>query len=256
MTKYKLATFVAFAGLLALSAPARAQCTKDTDCKGDRICINGACTSPAPAPSPYSAPAPAPTSYTTAPAPYAQPAPAYAPRPMRTGWATGAGALGIASGVLVFGLALGAEALNGTDEALPVGIAATTLFAAMSPVVAGGAGSARSDPRVDGLLGMRILGWTTYGLGMANALVLVAIGLADGSPDTGLITLAGGLGLVSLVSLSIDAFVSGAEARRLARDELAATSTSDESPRLGLSIAPLWRESQLAGGMVGVGGVF
>jgi hypothetical protein len=53
---------------------ARAQCTKDTDCKGDRVCQNGECVSqpaPAPAPAPgYVAPSPG---YTTAPPPPAIP---------------------------------------------------------------------------------------------------------------------------------------------------------------------------------------
>jgi hypothetical protein len=40
--------------LVATFSPAlaRAQCTKDTDCKGDRICVDGACASPAASPAP------------------------------------------------------------------------------------------------------------------------------------------------------------------------------------------------------------
>jgi len=34
--------------LLALSSAVHAQCTKDTDCKGDRICEKGVCTAPTP----------------------------------------------------------------------------------------------------------------------------------------------------------------------------------------------------------------
>ena len=37
---------VLFAGLLLRPAGLVAQCTKDTDCKYDRICVNGACVSP------------------------------------------------------------------------------------------------------------------------------------------------------------------------------------------------------------------
>jgi hypothetical protein len=68
-------------GLCVLSvAPlAQAQCTKDTDCKGDRVCEGGACTSPVPppvvaAPSTVAAPA-EPTPPTVTEATKAAPAP-------------------------------------------------------------------------------------------------------------------------------------------------------------------------------------
>jgi hypothetical protein len=65
------------ASLLLVAGLSHAECTKDTDCKGDRICEQGVCTSPPPtavaapiAPSPSDAP----------PAPVIEPAPA-APAP-------------------------------------------------------------------------------------------------------------------------------------------------------------------------------
>jgi hypothetical protein len=59
---------------------AHAECTKDTECKGDRVCEAGSCvapppgSAPAPAQEPAAAPAPAP-----APAPVAPAAPVPAP---------------------------------------------------------------------------------------------------------------------------------------------------------------------------------
>ena len=45
---------------LLFSGVARAQCTKDVECKGDRVCTNGVCAAPdAVAPAPVVAPAPA-----------------------------------------------------------------------------------------------------------------------------------------------------------------------------------------------------
>ncbi len=77
--------------LLAWSSVAEAQCSKDTDCKGDRVCEGGKCVSPAPA-SPVTPVAPAaaaaepvapqpvaPAADGAAPAPAAEPAPATAP---------------------------------------------------------------------------------------------------------------------------------------------------------------------------------
>jgi hypothetical protein len=69
------------------SAPAArtAGCTKDTDCKGDRICRRGSCEDPTPTstePVAESAPAPRPAAAST-PAPKPQ-APAARPVPQRT----------------------------------------------------------------------------------------------------------------------------------------------------------------------------
>ncbi len=67
-------------GLLMLAPAAWAQCTKDTDCKGDRICVNGMCAdantaAPAPlAPAPQPIAEPAPAYAAPAPQPYDQPA--------------------------------------------------------------------------------------------------------------------------------------------------------------------------------------
>ncbi|MHB8419402.1 MAG: hypothetical protein ACYDCL_15110 [Myxococcales bacterium] len=77
------AAFVMAAVLLAGALTARAQCTKDTDCKGDRVCgSDGHCVAPqgsgatnvGPA-SPYTAPA-----YTYPPQPPAQPQPVLPPQ--------------------------------------------------------------------------------------------------------------------------------------------------------------------------------
>src|SRR5687768_15836360 len=73
---------------LLLHGVAAAQCTKDTECKGDRVCDAGKCTSPLPAappppPGPAAAPPPAgepsaapagePAAAAVAPPPAAQP---------------------------------------------------------------------------------------------------------------------------------------------------------------------------------------
>lgn len=38
--------FIAFVSILIISTRLNAQCTKDIDCKGDRICVNGKCEEP------------------------------------------------------------------------------------------------------------------------------------------------------------------------------------------------------------------
>lgn len=85
-------TWLTLLFLLAASGTARAQCTKDIDCKGDRICEAGRCiaapvAAPAPAPTstegapPAAVPAAAPAAPPPAPAPAAAPAGTVAPAP-------------------------------------------------------------------------------------------------------------------------------------------------------------------------------
>src|SRR5690349_15729158 len=66
------------AGVLLISATSHAACTKDTDCKGDRVCEEGACVDPpANLPPPPPPPAGGGTPAAVAPPPTAaQPAPA------------------------------------------------------------------------------------------------------------------------------------------------------------------------------------
>ena len=45
-TRWSLALAATLAVSLAWSSPALAGCEKDTDCKGDRICEQGACVTP------------------------------------------------------------------------------------------------------------------------------------------------------------------------------------------------------------------
>jgi hypothetical protein len=58
--------------LSLFSSVASAQCTKDTDCKGDRVCEEGKCTAPVATPSAASPPSPAPVPAREAAAPVAR----------------------------------------------------------------------------------------------------------------------------------------------------------------------------------------
>jgi len=81
MSKLLFASTAAVLATVVVSQAA-AQCTKDTDCKGNRVCHNGQCIAPTAGP----APAPAPTSGYAAPAAGSTaPAPAPAPPPVPRG---------------------------------------------------------------------------------------------------------------------------------------------------------------------------
>jgi Cys-rich repeat protein len=202
------------------------RCGKDTDCPGDQVCRAGACgAAAAPPPLPAAVPgaAPAgraaavvlPTASLSSPR-YAQPTVVSSVDP---GWAFTAGILGTVSAVLVLSTGIGAEVVGDDDTEAAIGIGATgaLILGVMGPVVVAGSGSARRSPGVDGIPALRISGWVGYGLALMDA--LVAIGLAAGDvviPD-GVPAALGGLGMLSMVSFSIDAFVANNQARRAAR---------------------------------------
>lgn len=90
--------------VLLLSGVARAQCTKDVECKGDRVCTNGVCAPPLAAPAPVAAP---PAAAPAVPAPNEPPpdAPAYR---RRTGlMVTGIVMASVGVGALIGTLTLG-----------------------------------------------------------------------------------------------------------------------------------------------------
>jgi hypothetical protein len=232
-------TAISLFGVL-LSGPAWAQCTKDTDCKGNRVCRMGVCEDPLPAqPAPYGtvyapaapaatpAPAPAPPPYYAPapppPAPSAIPQPAYAapvaaPPPVvqsDPGWAAGAATYGIVSGVVALGLAIASEATKeDTLPSAPLGGVATALFGISLPIVAIGGSSARGNPAVTGSLGLRIAGWIGYGVTLADAAFLLSQ-VGQRTLDDGLILSVGLLGAASMACFVVDARMSAAEATRL-----------------------------------------
>src|SRR5258706_6067971 len=68
---------------LSVTGQAFAQCSKDTDCKGDRVCDAGKCSSPLPPapPAPPGQAAPAPAAPSSPPGPAATPPVMLAPAP-------------------------------------------------------------------------------------------------------------------------------------------------------------------------------
>jgi hypothetical protein len=132
------------------------------------------------------------------------------------GWAAGAATYGIISGVAVLALAIGAEATKADEiPATPLGGAATALFAVSAPIVAIGGGSARTHPAVTGSLGLRIAGWISYGVALADAAYLLSQ-TGKSEPDDGLILSVGLLGTASMACFVVDARISAAQATSLA----------------------------------------
>lgn len=173
------------------------------------------------------------------------------------GWATGAGVVGIATGIVGLGFAVGSAGnAEETETAIALGAAGTAVIAIGVPITAVGAASARGDERVRGALGARIAGWIGYGITIADALVLIGLGASDAEVPEGVIISVGLLGLASSAAMAVDAFVSGAQARRLMEEHPPVEVTRPDGvqwrPVLGASPTPQGGAS----GYLGVVGSF
>lgn len=181
---------IPLAALVAQAA--HAQCTKDTDCKGDRICLDGACRDSA--------------------RPYLPAGPQAAAGTATAGWARGAAVYGFVSTAAAVALGTGAAIFNGQQvPALSLGGAATVLLGVSVPIVAAGSASARG-PGVHGLNGLRITGWVLYALTMADAAVALGLGIADLSVPTAVIVALVGLGAGAGITMSLDALFAAQDA--------------------------------------------
>ena len=182
--------------LMPTLAHAKDGCANDVQCKGDRICVQGSCQDPA-----------APRSRQSVAVDNGSQS--YADGD--AGWTIAAGILGLVATGGILGLG-GAAAATSEEQipALPLGAAATVLGAVMIPIAAGGArsGSERGPTIV------KVFGWITYGLFLANAVGLLALGAAEVDIDyIGPIASTIGFGALSGVLFSVDAFVANARAR-------------------------------------------
>ncbi|MBL8914853.1 MAG: hypothetical protein JNM17_29380 [Archangium sp.] len=202
--------------VIILVAPAAsAQCTMDTECKGDRVCEAGQCV----------APKPGTTSAGAIDAPPPPPPPLvgtdngpglgrYSDKQLLTRprhWAGGAGVIGIIGSIAVAGLAIPATipTLVGT---LFGGLAVVTAAITGALVIAG-SGSARRAG-VAGAPGARVTGLILYvativvGAAMAGAGIFITV-------PSPLILGVAALGVGGLLLLTIDAFVASGQANAL-----------------------------------------
>jgi hypothetical protein len=182
-----------------------------------------------------------------------------------TGWAMGAGITGIISAVGVLGLSVGAAVnVDDTLTSMSMGGTATLGLIVFGPVVSAGARSPTGEG-VHGSTGLKVGGWVTYGLGVANAVTLLLMGAASAAGDdvllddatmAGLITVTGLLGATSLTLFSIDAFIARGQA---ARQMAVRSSDQDAGLRIAPVFAPIAPPAQhpgAAGMSVGLAGSF
>jgi hypothetical protein len=136
-------------------------------------------------------------------------------QPADTGWANGAGVYGLVASGVVAVLAIGAIAADDNDVSIPLGGVATAIAAISAPIVAVGAGSARGHPAVTGSPGLRVAGWVAYGLGIIDAIVILALAADDVDIPPAASSSVAALVVMSLLFHSLDALNSASEAEGL-----------------------------------------
>lgn len=193
----------------------RGQCVSrcNPPCASGELCLDSGECSPAPPPPPPEV-APGPVA-----PPYAQPgAPSAVPAGMRVslGWARAAGIIGLSSAGVGLAMTIAIFALTGSSAANIVGLMATAFLGAMVPITAAGAGSARGDPEVSGSVGLRIVGWISYGLSLAAAVVALSIAIAaDVTIPEPIVGSIAAVGVGALICMAVDGFMSAGQAQAL-----------------------------------------
>jgi hypothetical protein len=216
------------AAFLATPSFAQAQCAKDTDCKGDRICSNGQCVGSGPSGG-------------------------------GRDWSLAAGIVGAVGAGLTIGFSMPIEFadLDHMSPA-PVVLAGTSalITIVISPVTEAGGRSARRAVGVEGERGARVGGWIFYGLYFMfiPTMATVSVAVLDGPPPHGWMALLGLTGALSQSLFAADAFVAHSQAKAL-RPKTAAITTGSEvagAPR----IAPFASPTPDGGAVVGLAGSF
>jgi hypothetical protein len=101
-----------------------------------------------------------------------------------------------------------------TETAIAAGSVATLLVGISVPIIANRARKTRELVNVDGNFGMRIVGWTTYALGVSDALVLIGLGFSDVDTGVGPIVAVTLLGSLSSIFLASDAAATARQANK------------------------------------------
>ena len=226
---WRMAAVVVAVALVGVPSIARAQCAKDTDCKGDRICANGQCVGAGPAEA-------------------------------RRDWSLAGGVVGVVSASLTIGFSIPIEFIDWDHMSpAPVVLDGTSnlLTIVISPITAAGGRSARRAAGVEGERGARVAGWIFYALDLVfmPMVPLVSAFYLDGPPPHGWMLVIGLGGALSQSLLAADAFISHSQAKALhpeTADRAQARSVAS-APRIAPFTAPT---ADGGGAVVGLAGSF
>jgi hypothetical protein len=207
------------------------QCSKDTDCKGNRICVKGECVEldqteqkMAPVVQPQKINSGASQTSATAQLNIDKQSGGNA------GWSKGAGVSGLVLSTIASSFGVAAVANEGTTAEALGGISLAVLGADV-PITAAGGGSARQQFS-DGLPALRILSWVTYASTIGCGIGMISTGIANGDVPVGLRIATVISEAISGFGMAADAMVCGAQARQTAQKS---------EPNVRLSFTPLVR---------------
>jgi len=240
------AGIVATATFFGLPRSALAACSKDTDCKGDRICVKGKCVPPGKA-----EPAPVPLAALERPG-----APRVAPASLARAafWHAVAGGALLGAGVLAAvpaaAMGLGSSRTDRRPVAVPLGAVGLLAIAAAGPVAGLGGIKTREGLRMLGFdtpgPALRLPGWFVYGSGMAlGVAALIVGGVGVGGVAAGLGFGAAALGAVGGLLLVVDT-VRSREMLQGAIRHAASASVETPGSRWTLGVVPAERGAALA----------
>lgn len=225
---------------LAIHAPALAGCTKDTDCKGDRICVDEVCVDPPPSSSPSTPPASGLTDTQL-----------YA---LDGVMAKAVSGMAVSGGMAGLGIAT-ILTNDGYNETAPRVLGGATLITAgiATPLAAGGSIQARRIARSEGVTLtstplLPVTSWIGYASTMGVGTYMLIAGVSGETIPNYLIAMTVSCGVVSTLGMAVDASVASSEIRAALGDTAA---TSRRAPPLQLGFAPT-RD----GGRLHLGGVF
>ncbi len=222
---------------VAIPTPVAGACLKDTDCKGDRVCLDGTCQTL--------------TKHAT------------------TGWAAEAAVIGFLGTGAVGGLSVyAAKHPEDLLPAIPLAAGATLVTVIIAPAVKSGSLSVREPNGVSGSLALRVIGWGAFGAHLVGSAALAAAipfywlkrddEGGNWTPQRSWITTNAVLGMVSLTMLSIDTLISLGQAKRLGRLPVEMKSKEHEEEELSMApyLSPIITEHGTTGASLGLTGRF
>lgn len=133
------------------------------------------------------------------------------PMPSNAGWARSAATLGYVAAPLVLISGIVADGAGSFSTGIAVGATGTVILAVAVPVISAGGSSARRNSSAEGMPGMRMAGWVTYGLALADATTLIALAANDVDVP-GVPISVGAIGAFSILAVSLDANASANQA--------------------------------------------
>ncbi len=172
------------------------------------------------------------------------------------GWALGAAITGFVSAPVFLALGAGAVATTqeGHENTVPIAIGGSALLVigVMGPVVNAGARTTRYSAGVNGVLGLRILAWSLYGLTLANGVAEIVLAVSDIEVEKWEVAILAGTGTASLIFFAANALASHRQARR----KMEQSASFENRLLMSPIVSPVVTNGETSGAVLGMMGTF